>query len=131
MQNIYPIQQIAQPKLFIRHKTNGTPKNHSWLSKLKIHLQENLSNPQLSIPSIAADLFISERQLFRRVKELAGKTPNHFIQEVKLEKAYQLLLSGQYETIKEVALEVGFKRVDYFSNLFEKRYDQRPLEILK
>lgn len=130
MQNIYPNQQKKAPQLFVRHKLYANSNGHPWLQELKDILIENLSNPQLSIPTIAADLFISERQLFRKVKELTGNTPNHFLQEIRLQEAYHLLLSGQYATVKEVAGAIGYKRVDYFSNLFENKYGQRPLTML-
>lgn len=73
---------------------------------------------------------MSERQLFRKIKKQTGKTPNEYIQESRLQKARQLIYSGQFETLKEVTQQIGYKRVDYFSNLFEKRFGIRPLTIL-
>ena len=124
------LKKIVASPLFIRHQVSAKPRGHPWLDQLENLLQLQLSNSKLTMSKIAADLFLSERQLFRKVKKLTGKTPNLFLQELRLKKARQLLLSGNYETIKEVAHQVGYKRVDYFSNLFEKQYHQRPLDLL-
>lgn len=130
MQNIYSIQQTYQSNLYVRHKINAKPRGQPWLAELKDYLCKNLSNPKLTIPQIASDLYLSERQLFRRIKDLTDLTPNQYIVEIKLNRARQILLSGHYNTVKEVAHQVGFKRVDYFSNLFEQEYGQRPKDLL-
>lgn len=132
MLNTYSIQQnsIGSSTLFVRHKIHTKPRGHPLLNQLVNLLEEQMSNSKLTVPNIASALFMSERQLFRQVKKLTGKTPNLFLQETRLKRAKQLLLSKKYNTIKAVAFEVGYKRVDYFANLFEKQYHQRPLDLL-
>ena len=89
-----------------------------------------MANPSLSVLGLAMDFFLSERQFNRKLKKASGFSPNNFIREIRLNQAYQMLLSGKYQTVKSVAKTVGYKRVDYFSNLFEEWYNYRPLDLL-
>ncbi len=85
-----------------------------------------MHDPNLTIPRIAEELFMSERQFYRRVKTETGYTPNQYLQVARLAKAKEILRSGKAVTIKEAAISVGFSRPDYFSKLFESYFGMRP-----
>lgn len=117
--------------LFIRHQSRQVSNtSHPWLEMVKEGLLPHLENSHFRVSDLASELHYSERQFYRKIKKLSGMTANNFVRNVKLEKARELLLSGKYQTLKQVAYEVGYLRVDYFSNLFEEKYNQRPIELL-
>jgi len=62
---------------------------------------------------------------------LTGLTPNEFIREIRLQKAYQLLEERRYFTVAEVRYATGFENASYFTKVFSKRFGQRPGDILK
>lgn len=72
---------------------------------------------------------MSERQLYRRVKELTGLSSNQFIQEIRLQTARDWFEANPYVTLKEVAHAVGFQRPSYFAQLFEQRYGINPTNL--
>lgn len=66
----------------------------------------------------------SSRQLQRASKELTGKTLQARLDEMRLQKALQLLKLG--ERTKEVAFKCGFKQLSHFSRMFKNRYGEKP-----
>lgn len=102
-----------------------------WLVHIEQLIVENLTNTSFQVNSIAEATHISERQLYRRIKEVTGLSPNQFIQEVRLQTAHEWLESRQYATVKEVCHAVGFQQVPYFSRLFQQRFGTTPGALLK
>lgn len=84
----------------------------------------------VSVYDLAYELGMSERQLYRLAKRLTGCTPAQLIKEVRLQKAYELLLSGTVFKVEYVAKQVGFDDTSYFSRQFYERFGKRPTEFL-
>ena len=73
---------------------------------------------------------MSRRQFFRMTKQETGLTPNQFVQEIRLQKARQLLESKEKLSIKEITFAVGLQKPSYFSFLFKKRFGISPSEYM-
>ena len=106
-------------------------KSTEWMETLTQQIVENLQNPNLTNAQLADMSGMSERQFYRRVELFTGMSPNHYIRDIRLQKASELLKTGDFQTVKEVAMRVGFLKVSYFSKLFEEREGQRPIDIIK
>lgn len=102
-----------------------------WMNRLDAVIGENVENTFLDNKKIAKELQISERQLFRKVKELTELTPQKYLKMQRLRKAMDFLRNGKYRTVKETAHAVGYIKSNYFSIQFEKQYGKKPLEILR
>lgn len=101
------------------------------METLKNAIEDNLQNPYLTNAELANIAGLSERQFYRKIELITGMSPNHFIRQVRLQKANELMQTGEYQTVKEVAMRVGFLKVSYFSKLFEAQEGRRPIDILK
>lgn len=101
-----------------------------WLKKLNQILIENMENEALSNAFLAQRMNVSESHFYRLMKDRTGKSPNKYIRELKLNFAKTLLESGRFEHISAVAYQVGFRRVDYFSRLFEGQFGVRPKVLI-
>ncbi|MCW3120970.1 MAG: todS [Flavipsychrobacter sp.] len=84
----------------------------------------------VSVYDLAYELSMSERQLYRVAKKLTGCTPAQLIREVKLQRAYELLISGIIYKIDDVARQVGYEDSNYFSRQFLERFGKRPSHFL-
>ena len=73
---------------------------------------------------------MSERQFYRCVEDFFGESPNNYIRRVRLEKASEMVNSGEYNTVKEIAMRVGFRKVSYFSKLFKDKEGVAPSTLL-
>ena len=94
------------------------------------YLKTNLSNPQLSIPILATKFAMSERSFQRQLKRIAGISPSKYLQEIRLNTARQLFENQIYNTISQVAYEVGFQNTKTFSRSFKKRFGKLPSEYI-
>ncbi|MDH6358080.1 hybrid sensor histidine kinase/response regulator transcription factor [Parabacteroides sp. PF5-9] len=108
----------------------NTPLDNLFLSKLNTYLEENITNENLNVESIAAEMGLSTSSLYRKVKGLANISPVDFIRITRLKKAVQLMQSGE-KRISEIAYKVGFSSPAYFSTCFQKQYGKSPSEFIK
>lgn len=105
-----------------------TPAQQQWLDKVDEIIQERLSDSSFVVAQIAMELYTSERQFYRKLKKLTGKTPNQYIQRARIKRAYDMLVSGYSGELDHLSKAVGYQRADYFSNLYEQYYGRRPIQ---
>lgn len=98
--------------------------------KIKDYVLVNIKKEDISVADIARELLLSERQLYRMAKGLTGCSPAQLVREVRLQRAYELLVSGDVSKVDEVAIKVGFGPSTYFSRVFSERFGKRPSEFL-
>ena len=108
---------------------NGTINN--LLNKINSYVIENLDNTTFSVDDLAEYCNYSKRNLSRVIKSKTGLTPIQIILEIRLIKAYELIKSRKYTSIKEVIFSVGLTNRSYFNKVFLKRFGIRPSELLK
>ena len=106
-------------------------KTDNFMDNLQHLIETNLTNPFLTVDELATMTGNSRRQFYRNVEKATGMTPNRYLREVRLDKAKELLYSGNYQTVKEVALRVGFLKVSYFSKLYEEREGVKASQVLR
>ena len=117
-------------KLHLEKVTNNQKKTQ-WIEKVDEFIWENISNPKLTVTDIANAVYTSERQFYRTVKKVTGKTPNKYLQQLRMKKAKELLETHQFLTVKEVANHVGYTRSDYFSRLYKAKFGIRPIQYFQ
>lgn len=106
-------------------------KENEWLEQLNIIIKESIDKDYLTNPFIANQMAISERQLSRNIRRITGLSILQYVRKVKMEVAWELLYSEDYLSIKELAYAVGYKKVNYFSEIFEETFGKRPSDILR
>ena len=99
-----------------------------FLTRMQQIIEENFSNPDLSVNYLASRLSISRSGLFAKIKSLSGMTPNEMIALVRLKKAATLLKEKKYQ-INEICYMVGFSNPSYFSKCFKKQFGITPAEF--
>jgi len=97
---------------------------HRFLVKFTKELEHTFDNPDLKIETIAKNIAVSERQIYRIFKEFLHTTPASFLRLYRLEKAFWLLKNG--ERFGNVAFDVGFSSHSYFSRCFKEKYGETP-----
>lgn len=90
-----------------------------------------IAEPDFDTLQLVTQVGVSERTLYRKLKELTGLTPAAYLREVRLEHARQLLERRAMQTVAEVAYAVGFDNPGYFATVFLKRYGKRATEYLQ
>lgn len=101
-----------------------------FLQKVKTTILNNLANERLSVEGIAHELGLSRSQLFRKVTALTGSSMNELIRSFRLQRAAQLL-EQKWGPVSQVAYEVGFSNLSYFTKCFKEQYGVLPSEYRK
>lgn len=101
-----------------------SPDKKLLLRVLKV-INENMSNPNLTVDLIAKSVGISRVHLHRKLKELTNQSTIDFLRNVRLNRALKLLRI-KHNSIFEVAQQVGFVSTAYFSTVFKDRFGCTP-----
>jgi signal transduction histidine kinase/DNA-binding response OmpR family regulator len=104
--------------------------DEQFLEKAHNYIEKNLLNAKFSIETLAAEMNMSRSQLHRKLAAIAGQSTSEFIRNVRLRKA-AFLLSNQQGGVSEVAFEVGFDNLSYFTRSFKEVYNCTPSEFLR
>lgn len=99
----------------------------SFITKMNDIIKFNVENPKFSVEDLADKLSVSRVQLYRKVKAIIGINISDHINNVKLEKAAELLKSNQMN-ISEIAYSLGFSSPNYFSTSFKNKFGISPKE---
>ena len=99
----------------------------SFITKMNDIIKMNVENPKFSVEDLADKLGVSRVQLYRKVKAIIGINISDHINNVKLEKAAELLKSNDMN-ISEIAYSLGFSSPNYFSTAFKNKFGVSPKE---
>lgn len=92
--------------------------------KVQEWLQLNFHTP-VEVIQVAAQFGISVRSLNRRFKQATNTTPLHYLQEIRIEQAKELLKQSNL-VVSEVADQVGYHDVSHFCEIFKKNTAVTP-----
>jgi signal transduction histidine kinase/DNA-binding response OmpR family regulator len=102
----------------------------AFMATVVSYVEQHISDRHIETTQLADHLSISERQLYRKSHELTGMAPAQLIKEVRLKKAWQLLVDKKVTKLSVLASEVGYESASYFAKQFEGRFGKRPSELL-
>ena len=98
-------------------------------STIKV-IQEKIGDHSFGSRHLAFQLSMSESQLYRKLKAITGKSTAIFIRSVRLQKAKELIQTTN-SNISEVAYDVGFNDLSWFSRAFKEEFGFAPSEHRK
>jgi AraC-like DNA-binding protein len=99
-----------------------------FLKSLMDYFEKEWNNPALNVQKLSVGLGLSKSQTNRKVRSLTAKSPNQFIQEIRLQHSLTSIKSNT-KTVAEIAYESGFASPTYFSRAFKKRFGISPKEF--
>lgn len=99
-------------------------------NRAKKMVEEQYSNPNLSIKKISTELSVSYGYLSSVFREKEGIGLKAYLIKTRMIKARELLLSRQLKVL-EVAKAVGYFNYRYFSDAFSSYYGKSPSGYLK
>ena len=101
--------------------------NAEFLKKAREIIEENLSNELFGVSELAKEMGISRSYLHRKIYSGTKLSVSRFIRQIRLKKAKELLRNTSY-TVSEVAFNVGYSSVSYFSKCYHDFYGYSPGE---
>ncbi len=108
----------------IQQKMNN--KDENIVQKVEQIIMERYCS-DLSIKTIAAEVYLSPNYLGNIFKKCTGRSLNDFICQFRMEKAKELLQSPKCR-VSKVAAQIGIPNTSYFCMLFKETYGIAPGE---
>ena len=104
--------------------------DQKFMSQLHQILQANMGDTALGSTLVAEKMFISQRQLNRKVKMLTNVDTATYIREFRILFAKQMLKNTD-SSITDIYIQCGFESPSYFSKIFKQSVGMTPTEYRK
>lgn len=114
------IEQTPQP-------SKDPSLDERFVMKAKEVIEKNMSDHSFGVEQFAEEMFLSRAQLFRKLKALIDTSPSEFINDVRLQKAAELIQT-KADTLAQISYTVGFNEQSYFTKRFRKKFGVTPSE---
>lgn len=99
-----------------------------FITRFKEVVEARLTDSDISVEDLAADMNLSRVQLYRKVKAITGASPVELLRTARLKRGYQMLMTTDM-SISEVAYKVGFTAPSYFTKCFKDEYGILPGDV--
>lgn len=80
----------------------------------------------LDVPALASSRGMARSNFSHYFRRLTGISPGHYMREVRLQHAADLLRQSHHASIKNIAAQCGFPDVPAFAKLFRSRFHVTP-----
>ena len=97
------------------------------LAKITDTVEAHIADSDFNVTRLQELLGLGSKLLYRKVKQMTGKTPVEFIRHIRMQRAAIMLREGRF-SVSEVMYMVGFSNSSYFSKVFQKTYGITPAE---
>lgn len=110
--------------LLLRHCPQSDPS----VQQLHDSLSANFSDPAFTVSQAMSAIPMSPDHLRKKFHRTYGVTPVQYLNQLKINRAKQLLLSpiSQQLTVEEISFLCGFSDSQYFRRLFRKQTQHSP-----
>lgn len=108
----------------------GSSADDRFLQKLMTLVENHLGEPDFTIEELQKEMGISRMQLHRKLKALTDLSATEFIRSIRLKRAAEMLEKGQ-DNVSQIAYQVGFNSLSYFSKCFREQYGVLPSAYVK
>lgn len=98
-----------------------------FIRRVVLIVEKNLSDFEFDVDTLAREISVSRRQLFRKIKAVTNNTPNMLIRSMRLNRAAQLLKESRL-TVSEITYAVGFSDLKHFREVFQEQFGVLPGE---
>lgn len=99
-----------------------------FLAKAVDFIYHLLDKRHLDVNTLAEKLYMSPRQLHRKLVAITGDSPATYMLKIKMQKARNLLETKPGLTIEDIAEHCGFEHTPNFYSAFKKTYGVTPMD---
>lgn len=111
-------------------QTKAVSINECFLSNITKIIEDKVADPDFNVNALAQISEMDTKQLYRRIKQLTGKSPVDYIRSIRMKKA-SMLLSQKKFSIAEVMYLVGFSNHSYFAKCFQNEFGKTPRQFME
>ncbi len=120
------LRETFNGQVFIaRREVAVTPIDEQFVRRALRVVEEHMGDFEFDSETFTRALRLSRAGLFRKFKALSGNTPSDLIRNARLERARQLLATGQLN-VSETVARVGFSDLGHVGTCFRKEFGETP-----
>ena len=108
---------------------NSISMDDDFIKRVHDTIEEKMANPEFNVEVLLDDFALGQRQFTRKVIALTGQTPVQFIRIMRLKRAMTLIRQGA-GSLSQIAFDVGFRNLSYFSKCFRLQFGKLPSEVM-
>lgn len=101
--------------------------DRKFMDKLVELMEQNMDNGELVVDDLVQELAVSRSVFFKKLKTLTGLAPVEFIKDMRINRAVQLMETGEY-SMTQISYMVGINDPRYFSKCFKSKMGMTPTE---
>ena len=106
------------------------PKEAVFLQKVIAVINVHIVDETFDGEQLARSMAMSRMQLHRKLKPLVNQSPAHYIRDIRLTKAKELIEKEDL-SIGEICFSVGFQSQSHFTRAFIEKFGVRPTAFRK
>ena len=104
-----------------------SPADQCFMDRLLELMEKNMDNGELVVDDLVRELAVSRSVFFKKLKMLTGLAPIEFIKEMRINRAAQLIDTGEF-TMTQISYMVGINDPRYFSKCFKQKMGMTPTD---
>ena len=124
------ISKDVFPKNVLTGEQTSPTLDDIFLQKIRGFVEAKLDDPEFGNTELARKMFLSESQLFRKIKALTGQSTAIHIRSIRLKNA-RTMLQNSDRSVAEIAYLTGFTDPSYFTRVFSKEFGDLPGNLRK
>jgi signal transduction histidine kinase/DNA-binding NarL/FixJ family response regulator len=134
VKNILRMRELLREKYATAIEVNPTEittnsLDAQFMQKLLQIVEENMDDTGLNVDFLCEKMSTSRTTLHKKLKSIVNQSATEFINSIRLKRAAQLL-QNKSGNISDIAYQVGFNNLSYFSRLFKKQFGKSPKEMI-
>jgi|GEM_PF-1757958 len=107
-------------------QNEGHDPDRVFIQKVMVAIDQNYHKDTFSVKELSEMMNMEYVTFYRKFKAIMNENAKKTIQDKRLTKAKELLLSEPSKRIREIAFEVGFSDPGYFSKAFKEMEQMSP-----
>lgn len=101
------------------------PRDEPLLDRVQTVVERHIANSVFGVEWLASDVFLSTRQLQRRMRAATGMSAAGYIRTCRMKHAARMLVQ-QRCTVAHASVAAGFRDPRHFSRLFKRTFGESP-----
>ena len=123
-------EEVAHLQSIVREKTA----DEALRQRIDEVMMRRFSDPAFGVEEFSREVGVSRTQLNKKLQELTGNSPGHYLSEFRLARSYDMMVHNSPDSglnVSEVAYRCGFNDPKYFSRCFSKKFGMSPSAVMK
>lgn len=105
-------------------------RDRDFMEKLLSIINDQLTNPDLDIEFLCAEMGMSRTKLYQKISSITGQSIGEFIRSIRLRKAAEIMTQEDV-LLTEVMYRIGIQTQSYFTKAFKKEFGKTPSRFLQ